>query len=174
MRLTQAGDTKAYRQLLKAVSSALLPLSKAKLRRFGLSEASAEDVVQDTLLAIHMKGHTWDASRPFVPWLMTLHHYKLVDALRRRGHTVHVSLDDGADDVADATAEPSFFEDDLQRLTTDLPTHQRTAIEAVYLHGALPAEAAEAAGVSENTFRVRLHRGLQALGVKMKGSGYAS
>ncbi|MFZ8528631.1 sigma factor, partial [Staphylococcus aureus] len=47
-----------------------------------LPPAMVDDAVQDTLIAIHEKRHTYDPERPFKPWLMAVARYKWIDRLR--------------------------------------------------------------------------------------------
>ncbi len=64
----------------------------------GRGPADCEDIVQETLLAIHLKRDTRDETQPIEPWLRAIAHYKLVDHLRRRGFTDHLDIDDYAED----------------------------------------------------------------------------
>ena len=50
----------------------------------GLGVEDSEDIVQDALLAMHLKRDTWDDSQPLEPWLRAIAHHKMVDHLRRR------------------------------------------------------------------------------------------
>ena len=102
MRRGNAGDSGAYRQLLRT----LPPVLRGVTRR-GLGERQpvdqSEDIVQDILLAVHLKRHTWDADALFLP-LFAIARNKLVDALRRRGRRVFVNIDDFTETIA---ANPS-------------------------------------------------------------------
>ncbi|MGO4843513.1 sigma factor, partial [Rhizobiaceae sp. 2RAB30] len=64
-----------------------------------------EDVVQDTLLAIHLKRHTWMTDAPVLPWVYTIARHKLIDAFRRNGRHLTVDLDDIAETVSETEAE---------------------------------------------------------------------
>ncbi|NWM39889.1 RNA polymerase subunit sigma, partial [Escherichia coli] len=76
------------------------------LSRAGQPVDQCEDIVQDILLAVHLKRHTWDTSAPFAPWLFAIARNKLIDTLRRRGRRVFVDIDDLAETLAgDAPAE---------------------------------------------------------------------
>ena len=83
MRAANGGDAAAYERLLRDIAAALRPVVRRGLSRAGRATADAEDVVQDVLLAIHLKRHTWDASHPIAPWIYAIARYKLIDALRR-------------------------------------------------------------------------------------------
>ena len=68
----------------------LRALVRKGLTRAGRSVDDCEDIVQEALLAVHLKRHTWDHSQPLEPWVRAIAGYKLVEHLRRRCNTVHV------------------------------------------------------------------------------------
>src|ERR1700750_1498474 len=107
MRSALAGDDAAYRRLLGAVAPVLRANARRALVRAGQPADQAEDVVQDILLAVHLKRHTWDVNAPFAPWLFAIARNKLIDALRRRGRRVFVNVDDFAETFADEPQAPS-------------------------------------------------------------------
>src|SRR5258706_1519633 len=97
MRRGNVGDSGAYRQLLKALAPVLRAVTRRGLARAGQPLDQSEDVVQDILLAVHLKRHTWDANAPFAPWLFAIARNKLIDPLRRRGRRAFVNIDDFAE-----------------------------------------------------------------------------
>src|SRR4051794_38095286 len=99
MRSSIAGDNAAYRRLLSAIAPVLRATARRGLARAGQPVDQAEDIVQDILLAVHLKRHTWDADAPFAPWLFAIARNKLIDWLRRRGQRVFVNIDDFADSL---------------------------------------------------------------------------
>src|SRR6201984_3266265 len=101
MRSAMAGDGTVYHRLLKAITPVLRAASRRGLARAGQPTDQAEDIVQDILLAVHLKRHTWDASAPFAPWLFAIARNKLIDALRRRGRRIFVNIDDFSETLAD-------------------------------------------------------------------------
>ena len=99
MRSAISGDNAAYHRLLKAVTPVLRAAARRGLARAGQPVDQSEDIVQDILLAVHLKRHTWDANAPFAPWLFAIARNKLIDALRRRGRRVFVNIDDFAETI---------------------------------------------------------------------------
>ena len=79
MRLAISGDGAAYHRLLKAVTPVLRAGARRGLARAGQPVDQSEDVVQEILLAVHLKRHTWDANAPFAPWLFAIARNKLID-----------------------------------------------------------------------------------------------
>ena len=100
MRQALAGDAAAYHRLLKAVTPVLRAAARRGLARAGQPVDQSEDIVQDILLAVHLKRHTWDANAPFAPWLFAIARNKLIDSLRRRGRRVFVNIDDFAETLS--------------------------------------------------------------------------
>src|ERR1700730_6884857 len=101
MRSAISGDSAAYRRLLGAIAPVLRAMARRGLARAGQPVDQAEDIVQDILLAVHLKRHTWDTDAPFAPWLFAIARNKLIDALRRRGRRIFVNVDDFSETLAD-------------------------------------------------------------------------
>jgi len=170
MRRANAGDAAAYERLLKALAIGLRAAARRGFNRAGKSDADAEDVVQETLLAIHLKRHTWDASAPLGPWVRAIARNKLVDALRRRGRRIEIPIDDFADLLPNTAEQPSGIVADVARNLGVLPERQRNVVQAIAVEGISIAQTAVRLSVSEGAVRVALHRGLAALAVKLKDS----
>jgi RNA polymerase sigma-70 factor (ECF subfamily) len=166
MRAANAGDAAAYRRLLKSLEPALRSAARRGLGRAGFSRDEAEEIVQEILLAVHLKRDTWDAKSPFLPWIHAIARYKLVDALRRRGRRSHVSIDDVAESLGAEDPAPALATGTLHRLVQDLPERQRDVVRAVAIEGASIRQAAERLGMSDGAVRVALHRGLAALSAR--------
>ncbi len=158
------GDAASHRALLDQLSRRLRAYYRSKLARIGRGAAEAEDLVQEAVLAIHFKRHTYDPAEPLTPWVHAIARYKLIDFLRR----TRTSRDDVPIEEADTilahddilSAESTY---DVKRLIERLPKNMRCSIEAVKLDGLSIAEAAERCGISEPGVKVNIHRGLKAL-----------
>ncbi|HEX3844792.1 MAG TPA: sigma-70 family RNA polymerase sigma factor [Steroidobacteraceae bacterium] len=153
------GDSGAHRQLLGLLGRYLRGYFT---RRIGTA-AEVEDLVQETLLAVHLKRDSYDRSLPFTPWAYALGRYKLIDHLRRRNRTIQVPLEDAGALFAAEDAEEGALRTDLDRLLQRLPDRQRTLIEDVKLQGLSIEEAAQKRGVTAVSARVMLHRSLKWL-----------
>ena len=164
MLASQRGDAAAHRALLDRLSRHLRGYYKRHLARSGQSAEEAEDLVQEALLAIHLKRHTFDVETLFTPWVHAVARYKLVDYLRRnRLSQASVPIDDHRDLMAiddEASIESTH---DLGRLLGSLPETTRRAIEAVKLEGKSVAETAARYHMSESNVKITIHRGLKAL-----------
>lgn len=171
MRAAINGDAAAYNRLLTGLAPALRSVARRRLSRAGISVDEAEDVVQETLLAIHLKRHTWDTSLPFAPWVKAIARNKLVDAMRRRGRRDYVSIDEFAEVLASDASEPTPIPGKLDTHLQSLPDRQRNVVRAISLDGASIREAATQFGMSEGAVRVALHRGLASLAAKFGKPG---
>ena len=103
MRLARRGDDEAYRRLLLVAAAWLRAVVRRGLANAGRSTADSEDVVQEVLLAMHLKRNTWDEAQPIEPWVRAIARHKLVDHLRRRGFHDHLDIDDFAGSLAATT-----------------------------------------------------------------------
>jgi RNA polymerase sigma-70 factor (ECF subfamily) len=168
MRAANAGDAAAYEKLLRDLARALRAAARTGLLRAGRSAADAEDVVQDTLLAIHLKRHTWDAAQPLGPWVRAIARNKLIDALRKRRSGAQIPIDDLIDVLPAEDAEPQAPARDVERHVGALPDRQRDVVRAVAVEGASSQEAAATLGMSEGAVRVALHRGLTTLAARLR------
>ena len=67
MRAGNAGDADSYRRLLLQLTPVLRAVARRGLARAGMADTDAEDVVQETLVAIHLKRQSWNEDAPFGP-----------------------------------------------------------------------------------------------------------
>lgn len=160
MALSQAGDAKAYRELLQLLQ---VRLTAYFARRLAADAASVDDLVQETLMAIHVKRATYDPARPFTAWLFGVARYKLIDHYRRFKLRRTEPLDEArfAEDMSDPVAA-SMARMDLDEILSRLPPKQAEAIRLVRLRGLTSGEAAHATGATESAIKVNVHRGLKA------------
>lgn len=169
MRAGLDGDEAAYRRLLQALAPQIRAMARRRLA--GLGSADVEDVVQETLLAIHLKRHTWRRDEPLRPWLNAIARHKLIDAMRRRGRRGEVPIDDLADVLPDSTPPAETSQGELGRLVGRLEGRQRDVVRAISLDGESISDAAAKYSMSEGAVRVALHRGLRKLATLYRAGG---
>lgn len=158
-----AGDTRAYGRFLLAVTPVLRGIIRAKAA--GLGHAGCEDVLQEVLLAIHLKRHTWDAGAPVRPWLYAITRYKVVDAFRARGRKIDLPIEDFAEVLAaDAGADPTEASD-MAKMIGMLDGRSAEIVRKIGLEGVSVAETGQALTMSEGAVRVALHRALKTLAI---------
>src|SRR5216684_2096823 len=85
MRAAIGGDEAIYRRLLVEIGRSVRGMARGALSRARVGDADVEDVVQETLLAIHLNRLTWDGGLRLAPWVAAIARHKIIDAMRRRG-----------------------------------------------------------------------------------------
>jgi len=163
MRSARQGDDGAYRRLLVRVTLWLRVVVRRGLVSAGRGPAECEDIVQETLLAMHLKRDTWDGTRPIEPWLRAIARHKLTDHLRRRGYRDHFDIDQWSDSAELSVEVEAATGMDTKRLLESLPDRQRTIVSEISIEGRSAADVAASLGMSEGAVRVALHRALKSL-----------
>jgi RNA polymerase sigma-70 factor (ECF subfamily) len=166
MVASMGGHAHAYQTLLRLSAERLRSYFR---RRLAGRDADVEDLVQETLMAIHNKRASYDPSLPFTAWLHGIARYRLIDFLRRDKHRAGVSIDDGFEIADNSAFEALLAEVDVASLLADLPSKQATAIRLTRIEGYSVREAAELSGQSEPAVKVNVHRGLGRLMAAIKG-----
>jgi RNA polymerase sigma factor (sigma-70 family) len=166
MLAARIGDETAYNALLRSC----IPLIRRMARSQGVRSHGVDDVVQDTLLALHRARHAYDPSRSFTGWLSAIAQRRAIDGLRRSGRTraseIHAPL--AYENHPDASGDPTAgaAEHDrtarLRAALYELPAGQRRTVDVV-LRSHSFACAAAAAGCPPASLRVSWHRALAAL-----------
>ena len=167
---SQAGDAAAYRDFLRDVAALVRAFLRRRLARL---PDDIEDLVQETLLAVHNQRHTYDPAQPVTAWLHAIARYKLVDLLRRRARTeaLHDPIDDVDELLLSADEQEGGVQRDLEKLLALLPDKQRLPIIYMKLEGLSVIETARRTGLSESAVKVGVHRGLKVLAAKLRASG---
>ena len=170
MASAQNGDMRAYAALLNDV----LPMLRAVVHYRHRGFDGVEDIVQDILLSVHRVRHTYDPSRSFRAWLLTIARRRSIDALRVRGRVRRHEETRAPEDldriVAVPADEPAHaeYEAALTHAIARLPAGQRRAIELVKLREMSFAEASAHSGVSVSALKVSVHRAMKALRTYLK------
>lgn len=165
MRAALTGDAAAYRRALNLLTPVLRASVRAGLARCGRGPDAVEDIVQETLLAVHLKRATWDPTQPVAPWARAIAKYKMIDFLRRRGERAHVDIADLAETLPepeDPSTDAAFAS---RRAMQRLPARDREIVESIAIQGASARETGDRLGLSEGAVRVALHRALKSLAV---------
>jgi RNA polymerase sigma factor (sigma-70 family) len=158
------GDASSHAALLRA----LVPLLRAYYRKRLDNAGEVEDLVQETLIAVHTRRASYDRDRPFTAWLFSIARYKMIDQFRRTRR--HVPIEDFSNALLiDGFEEVINARFDVDRLLDTLPAKQAGAIRRTKLEGLSTLEAAEDASLGESDIKVSVHRGLKALAARVRG-----
>lgn len=158
------GDSRAYHGFLSELTGYL---RSYLMRRLSSLPDDVEDLVQESLLAIHNKRHTYDRKQPLAAWVYAIARYKLVDFLRGRAirDSLNTPLDEEDSFFATSNADAAEARQDIMKLLDQLPEKQRMPIIHTKLDGLSVEEAAQMSGMSESALKVGVHRGMKALAV---------
>jgi RNA polymerase sigma-70 factor, ECF subfamily len=158
------GDEASHSAVLMKLSTHLRAYFKGQLLRVGRGPADAEDLVQETVIALHTRRHTYDRSQLFTPWVYAIARYRLIDYLRRtKTSAMEVPVEE-ADEVL-AVDDPQSVEStlDLEALMSQISPKVSQVIRYVKLEGLSVNETAAKTGMSPSAVKVSVHRGLKAL-----------
>jgi RNA polymerase sigma-70 factor (ECF subfamily) len=169
-------DKKAFADLFKATSSRL----KAFAMQCGASSADAEELLQECMLTVWRKAHTFKPqSGSAITWLYTIVRNKRIDMARKGRHET-VQSDDLWSEEGTA-----YLEDDIsselegvyaRNLLKTLPEVQKQVVFKVYFEGKSHSEIAADLDLPLGTIKSRLRLAMKKLDniVKSKSNGELS
>jgi RNA polymerase sigma-70 factor (ECF subfamily) len=163
MQAAQQGDKIAYASVLKQVEQ----LAHRYLAKRMAVLDDRGDLVQEILISVHKARTTYDAAKPFYPWLYALFHYRLQDYLRRYYRLKdreEGEKDQPAEDADGATPEENASHKQLsETLLSCLTPKQRSIVEMLYYEGYSAKEVAEKMEISVPDVRTTAHRSMKQL-----------
>lgn len=145
------------------LASLVRTIARYQYARLGTVRADVEDAVQEALLAIHLKSHTWKEGQPLGAWVRAIVRYKLIDMARRHGRRHEVEWDDDYDVGIAEDDAPSLSEGQLDELLAQASERQQFIIRALIYDDVPMKDIATRLDISEGTARVDLHRALKLL-----------
>lgn len=161
-----AGDKTAYARFLHEIAPVMRGIVRAK--GAGIDPSEQEDIVQNILLAIHLKRGTWRQDQPLRPWLYAIARYKIVDAFRARGQRVYLPIEDVQEALPEPERADPFEHRDAMRTIAQLDPRSAEILRGAALQGESPAETGQRLNMSEGAVRVALHRALNRLATLRK------
>jgi RNA polymerase sigma-70 factor (ECF subfamily) len=163
MAHAQDGDRSAYQRLLREITPYLRSLAARRHR----DPSDVEDAVQDILLTVHSIRHTFDPTRPFGPWLVTIANRRFIDRLRRQGRKrdretpLMPEHETFSEPQANLEERPDRHE--LEKAINELPPMQRKAVRLLKLKEMSLREASTESGMSIASLKVNVHRAVKSL-----------
>ncbi len=164
------GDERVYRRLLEDIGRSVRAMARGAFARARMGDADVEDAVQETLLAIHLKRHTWDSSQKLAPWVNAIARHKIIDSMRRRGARRAEPIEDFEDFLSAPEEEDPHALSDARKLIETLAPRQRDIVHSISLEGQSIAATAARLSMTEVAVRVALHRALKSLGAAWRSS----
>ncbi|MCP4002205.1 MAG: sigma-70 family RNA polymerase sigma factor [Gammaproteobacteria bacterium] len=139
------------------------PRVKSFLVGRGLNQATADDVLQEAMLAVWEKAHSFNPDKAGVStWIFTIARYKYIDRLRRDGRqkTESDEPDLRASDtlVSDDEVLQQQRQDAVQAAIAKLPEDQKSVIFLSFIKGLAHSEIAEQQGLPLGTVKSRIRR----------------
>lgn len=156
MARSQNGDADAHEAVLRFCMRWLTRYFSGKIHA-----DQVQDLVQETLISVHTKRASYDASRPFLPWLAAIARYRWIDRLRKvyRTEIDNIRIEPDAIDPEDEIAAAISIE----RMMQVLSQTQQSSIKLVKLQGYSVAEAAVMSGMSESNVKMNIMRGIRKM-----------
>lgn len=167
MRAALNGDSRSYARLLHEVTPVLRGVVLAKGR--SLTREHREDIVQEVLMAIHRKRHTWQSDLPIRPWLYAIARHKVIDAFRAKGSAVHLPIEDFEQVLAAEDAPDGLAARDVAGLIGRLDRRSAQIVRAVGIEDEPTATVGARLGMTEGAVRVAMHRAMKRLAALAKG-----
>ncbi len=161
------GETRAFDELVRRH---LGPAVRLATRLLG--EDGAEDVVQDSFLAVLDHLEDFDTSRPFAPWFYRIVANRCANARRARSRRGSEPLSpqlEAGTKPPDEAAELSSLRTRLQRALVRLPERQRTILLLFDVDGFTGPEIAGMLDISTGTVRWHLHQARAAMRAILDG-----
>lgn len=165
MQAAQDGDQTAYGRLLAELAPVARRMAARQLAASGVAE-DVEDVVQEILLTLHGARHTYDPTRPFLPWFAAIVDHRVKDGLRhrRRHQGRETDIEQVPETFLSQAANTSATDRmDLGKAVAKLPAGQRQAVELLKIKEMSLTEASAVSGQSVPALKVAMHRALKTL-----------
>lgn len=169
-----AGDAKAYASFLDLAAKII----RSNLRKTIPSSRShsrdlLEDLVQDVLLALHQKRHTFRPDYPILPWLFAIARHRWIDIARMisvrpqllnwEESDFSAIADPNAEDQAERAGLEFEAKEKVSEMLEILSPKQRELIRMAKLEELPLAEVAVRLGMSLSAVKVGVHRAMHKL-----------
>jgi RNA polymerase sigma-70 factor (ECF subfamily) len=163
----KAGQEEALQQAYRRYAPLVFHLACRSLDR-----AAAEEIVQDTFLAVWRRAADFDPARgSFRTWLLSIGHHRMLDELRARSRRPQTAGDLLLDQAVLSAEEPlpdealwlAYQRDAVSEALAALPEPQRAALRLAFFADLSHEEVAKALQVPLGTAKTRIRSGLKQL-----------
>lgn len=169
MQMAIAGNEIVYSRLLEDIALFARGVAYKTLYGAQMGDSNIEDIVQETLIAIHLNRHRWDPKRKLEPWVAAVAYHKCVDVMRRSPHRKTVTINLLEDELMAPAPDPHICSD-VMRLMDGLKPRQRDIVVSVSIEGHSVADTAARLSMSPVAVRVALHRAVKAMAAKLQNA----
>jgi RNA polymerase sigma-70 factor (ECF subfamily) len=163
-RVAQARDVSAFRELYQAFG----PRVKSYMMRQGADADTAEDLAQETLLAVWRKAGLYAADKgSATTWIFTIARNLRIDRLRKQ--MVWQELPKDHEETASDDPQPDEMVSEMerqgrvQRALESLPADQYDVVALSYLEGLSHSEIADRLGLPLGTVKSRMRLAYQKI-----------
>jgi RNA polymerase sigma-70 factor (ECF subfamily) len=166
MSLALMGDQKSYAEVLKKVTIQIKPYLQKRLSQ----PQEVDDVLQEILISIHKAKHTYDSSRPFMPWVYAIAAFRLKDRLRKYySDPLRNAKDIGdAGDIYDSDVTENTLSYEYIRVEVNkLPEKQAKILNYIHEQGFTAKETAAKMNMTESAVKVSAHRAYKILRTRL-------
>ena len=162
------------REAFKKIYGYFAPRVKHFLVGKGLTQAAADDVLQEIMLAVWQKAGSYDpAKAKLSTWVFTIARYKYIDRLRHEGRrpteTADFDLHESANMLSDDEVLQGQRKDAVQVAIANLPAKQQSVIFLSFVKGLAHNEIAERLGLPLGTVKSRIRRSFAQLREELAG-----
>jgi RNA polymerase sigma-70 factor (ECF subfamily) len=154
-----AGVGRGDRGALKELYDRHAPWLMLRLQRRGADGPLAEEVVQDTFLAVWRNPRSYSGAGAVAAWIWGIGIRRLIDRLRRR--RALQPLPRGRDDIIVSAEDQVLLGvefGDLAGALARLSPELRAVVQATVLDGLTTREAAQLLGIPSGTVKTRMMR----------------
>jgi RNA polymerase sigma-70 factor (ECF subfamily) len=156
------------RQAFVQVYGYFAPRVKSFLMGKGLTQATAEDVMQEVMLAVWQKASSYDAAKAKLStWVFTIARYKYIDRLRHEGRRPTESADFNLHESENMQSDDEVLQEQRQDTVlgaiAKLPAKQQSVIFLSFIKGLAHSEIAEQLGIPMGTVKSRIRRSFAQL-----------
>lgn len=170
-RIREQQDQRALAQLFEYYA----PRLKSWLMGRGLSEAPAEDLIQDVMITVWTRADRFDPSKAaFSTWLFRVTRNRWIDRTRKHGRMLptdpeHMrTLADEMQPSIESQFIVSEAEDDIRERLATLPAKQRNLVEMAFMQHKTHVEISDQTGIPLGTVKTRIRTALKTLKMELE------
>ena len=164
MKKAASGDSASYNEALKLIASMLRGYVSKRIN----NQQEVDDILQEILISIHKAWHTYDGTRPIMPWIFAITKFRMADHFRKiYGSPQNIPLENLPEiEDENVTTSLSFYES-IEKDIENLPGKQPAILKLMHSEGCTSKEVADRLGMNEPAVRVAAFRAYKILRKKL-------